>query len=126
MTASRQSKVVAGIRRGLLPETRQLQPLPDIAQRFFKSRHTHCRRFVFVTTIQNAADPEWSAGDPANAGMRDEFRLNSFPPSGVRLRPRRLRLPRLKNENTSAKNPLKLKHLTFDTASANGAMSSAN
>jgi hypothetical protein len=35
-----------------------------------------------LLTLQNAADLEWPASDPANAGVRDEFRLNSFPPSG--------------------------------------------
>ena len=38
--------------------------------------------------IQNAADLEWPADDPANAGIRDEFRLNPFPPaSGTSLTP---------------------------------------
>jgi hypothetical protein len=32
--------------------------------------------------IQNAADLQWPATDPANAGVRNEFWLNSFPPSG--------------------------------------------
>jgi hypothetical protein len=32
--------------------------------------------------FQNAADLEWPASDPANAGVRDEFRLNTFQPSG--------------------------------------------
>jgi hypothetical protein len=31
-------------------------------------------------TIQNAADLEWSAIDPANAGVRGEFLLGTFPP----------------------------------------------
>ncbi len=35
-----------------------------------------------LLTIQNAADLQWPATDPANAGVRDEFRLNTFPPSG--------------------------------------------
>src|ERR1017187_1234825 len=34
-----------------------------------------------LLTIQNAADLQWPAGDPANAGVRDEFRLNTFPPA---------------------------------------------
>ena len=29
---------------------------------------------------QNAADLEFPATDPANAPIRDEFRLNTFPP----------------------------------------------
>jgi hypothetical protein len=33
-----------------------------------------------ILTIQNAADLEWPATDPANAGVRDEFLLNVFPP----------------------------------------------
>jgi len=33
-----------------------------------------------LLTIQNAADLQWPATDPANAGVRDEFRLNTFPP----------------------------------------------
>jgi len=35
-----------------------------------------------LLTIQNAADLQWPANDPANAGVRDEFRLNTFPPAG--------------------------------------------
>jgi hypothetical protein len=34
-----------------------------------------------LLTIQNAADLQWPAINPANAGVRDEFRLNTFPPS---------------------------------------------
>jgi len=33
-----------------------------------------------ILTIQNAADLQYPASDPANAGVRDEFRLNVFPP----------------------------------------------
>jgi hypothetical protein len=33
-----------------------------------------------VLTIQNAADLEWPATDPANAGVRGEFLLGIFPP----------------------------------------------
>ena len=29
---------------------------------------------------QNAADLEWTASDPANAGVRGEFLLGIFPP----------------------------------------------
>ncbi len=29
--------------------------------------------------IQNTANLQWSANDPANAEVRDEFRLNTFP-----------------------------------------------
>jgi hypothetical protein len=35
-----------------------------------------------LLTIQNAADLQWPATDPANAGIRDQFRLNQFPPAG--------------------------------------------
>jgi hypothetical protein len=35
-----------------------------------------------LLTIQNAADLQWPATDPANAGIRDQFRLNTFPPAG--------------------------------------------
>ena len=35
-----------------------------------------------LLTIQNAANLQWPATDPANAGVRDEFRLNTFPPTG--------------------------------------------
>lgn len=34
-----------------------------------------------LLTIQNAAALEWPATNPANAGVRDEFRLNTFPPA---------------------------------------------
>ncbi len=34
-----------------------------------------------LLTIQNAADLQWPATDPANAGVRDAFCLNTFPPS---------------------------------------------
>ncbi len=33
-----------------------------------------------LLTIQNAAELQWPATDPANAGVRDEFRLSTFPP----------------------------------------------
>ena len=33
-----------------------------------------------LLTIQNAANLQWPATDPANAGVRDEFCLNTFPP----------------------------------------------
>ncbi len=36
-----------------------------------------------LLTIQNAADLQWPAIDPANAGVRDEFRLNTFPPAST-------------------------------------------
>jgi hypothetical protein len=36
-----------------------------------------------LLTIQNAADLQWPAGDPANAGIRDQFRLNTFPPAST-------------------------------------------
>jgi len=32
-----------------------------------------------IATFQNAADLEWSATDPANAGVRDQFRLGDSP-----------------------------------------------
>ena len=35
-----------------------------------------------LATIQNAADLQWPAENPANAGVRDEFRLDTFPPRG--------------------------------------------
>jgi hypothetical protein len=34
-----------------------------------------------LLAIQNAADLQWPATDPANAGVRDEFRLDTFPPA---------------------------------------------
>jgi hypothetical protein len=34
-----------------------------------------------LLTIQNAADLQWPASNPANAGIRDQFRLNTFPPA---------------------------------------------
>jgi hypothetical protein len=33
-----------------------------------------------VLTIQNAADLQWPAADPANAGVRGQFLLGIFPP----------------------------------------------
>lgn len=35
-----------------------------------------------LLTIQNAANLQWPESDPANAGIRDQFRLNTFPPAG--------------------------------------------
>lgn len=35
-----------------------------------------------LLTIQNAADLQWPHDNPVNAGVRDEFRLNTFPPAG--------------------------------------------
>jgi hypothetical protein len=34
-----------------------------------------------LLTIQNATDLQWPATGPANAGIRDQFRLNTFPPA---------------------------------------------
>ncbi len=34
-----------------------------------------------LLTIQNAADLQWPANDPANAGIRGQFCLNTFPPA---------------------------------------------
>jgi len=36
--------------------------------------------YEFVLTIQNAADLQWPASDPVNAGVRGEFLLGIFPP----------------------------------------------
>ncbi len=36
--------------------------------------------YEHLLTIQNAADLQFPATDPANAAARDEFRLNTFPP----------------------------------------------
>ena len=35
-----------------------------------------------LLTIQHAANLQWPVTDPANAGIRDQFRLNTFPPAG--------------------------------------------
>jgi hypothetical protein len=35
-----------------------------------------------LLTIQNTADLQWPAESPANGGVRDEFRLTTFPPRG--------------------------------------------
>jgi hypothetical protein len=43
----------------------------------------HRPHFPIATLIQNAADLQWPATDPANAGVRDEFRLNTFPPAST-------------------------------------------
>jgi hypothetical protein len=32
------------------------------------------------SSIQDAADLQWPASNSANAGLRDQFRLNTFPP----------------------------------------------
>lgn len=41
-----------------------------------------------LRTIQNAADLQWPDDVPANAGLRDEFRLRTFPPrSGNSAKP---------------------------------------
>lgn len=37
---------------------------------------------AFMLTIQNAADLQWPAEDPANVSVCAEFRLNTFPPRG--------------------------------------------
>jgi hypothetical protein len=34
-----------------------------------------------LLTIQNAANLQWPETNPANAGLRDQFRLNTFPPA---------------------------------------------
>jgi hypothetical protein len=35
-----------------------------------------------LLTIQHGANLQWPETDPANAGIRDQFRLNQFPPAG--------------------------------------------
>jgi hypothetical protein len=37
--------------------------------------------YEWLLTIQNAADLQWPVSNPANAGIRDQFRLNTFPPA---------------------------------------------
>ncbi len=37
--------------------------------------------YEWLLTIQNAADLHWLSAALANAGVRDEFRLNTFPPA---------------------------------------------
>jgi hypothetical protein len=44
--------------------------------------HTANDLYDHLMTIQNAADLQWPADNPANGGMRDEFRLSTFPPRG--------------------------------------------
>jgi len=39
--------------------------------------------YEHLLTIQNAADLQWPASVPANAGIRDQFRLNTFPPAST-------------------------------------------
>ncbi len=34
-----------------------------------------------IAAPQNAADLQWPVTDPAEAGIRDQFRLNTFPPA---------------------------------------------
>ena len=43
--------------------------------------------YEHLLTIQNAADLQWPATNPNNAGVRDEFRLNTFPPSHAAATP---------------------------------------
>ncbi len=40
-----------------------------------------------LLAIQNAADLQWPQTNPANAGIRDEFRLNIFPPGAEAVEP---------------------------------------
>jgi hypothetical protein len=40
-----------------------------------------------LLTIQNAADLQWPVSNPANAGIRDQFRLNTFPPASTTTTP---------------------------------------
>jgi hypothetical protein len=40
-----------------------------------------------LLTIQNAADLQWPVSNPANVGIRDQFRLNTFPPASTTTTP---------------------------------------
>jgi len=88
-------------RRILLSQTRVLLPLLHFqaARYFFGPFEKYCVKSIRgvkdtitqkntdaatlyenLLTIQNAADLEWPATDPTNAGVRGEFLLGIFPP----------------------------------------------
>jgi hypothetical protein len=51
------------------------------------------RRNERLLTLQNAADLQFSADDPANAGVRYEFQLNTLPPRNANGAPTPLPAP---------------------------------
>src|ERR1019366_5512154 len=79
-------------RRNFIPQIGQLPFASPFSGRLPQSDRSDAKKatgvkatdaadaYEHILTIQNAADLEFPATDPANAAIRDEFRLNTFPP----------------------------------------------
>jgi hypothetical protein len=98
LTESHRAKATRPDRRNFLPQTQRLPSaahfsgrLPPITKHRPQSATDHPQfpdayphfpadAYEHILTIQNAADLEFPATDPANAPQRAEFRLGIFPP----------------------------------------------
>lgn len=73
---SHRAKATRPDRRNLLPQSGQSD-----AKKATTLKDTDAADlYEHILTIQNAADLEYPATNPANAATHDEFRLNTFPP----------------------------------------------
>ena len=61
-------------------ETYRVQQISGAKDTTTQKNADAAKLYEFILTIQNAADLEWPASDPANAGVRGEFLLGIFPP----------------------------------------------
>jgi hypothetical protein len=75
LTESHRAKVTRPSRRILLSQSGQ----SDTKKATTQKNTDAATLYENILTIQNAADLEWPATDPANAGVRDEFQLGIFP-----------------------------------------------
>jgi hypothetical protein len=89
---SHRAKAMCPDRRNFLPQTGQLPSAALFSRRLPQSGQSDAKKatgvkatdaatlYENILTIQNAADLQWPATDPANAGVRGEFLLGIFPP----------------------------------------------
>ena len=70
--------------RGKLGDTDQTQEDAKGGAKGATGSRNHVANELYdhLLTIQNAADLQWPAEDQANGPVRDEFRLDTFPPRG--------------------------------------------
>lgn len=63
-----------------VPTSRPARKLMERCRRTTTKNTDAATLYENILTIQNAADLEWPATEPANAGVRGEFLLGIFPP----------------------------------------------
>ena len=78
LRAARMRFLVRAARREVrFPSAAEPKPHTRCAKNHPSKNHDHENENA---PLQNAADLEWPASDPANAGVRGEFLLGIFPP----------------------------------------------